>query len=160
MSYTISRANQENLLAFVARETETYGWKADAVAFSVAPKGADGTVKPVMAAGVFENFTGPGRAADFSFAMVPGHRMNRGIIEAFLNLAFNPRALNLDQLWMQAAADNLISQRALLAIGAHFQFRKQAGASNGSDAIVFLMKRPGASAPAARASTTDDRDED
>lgn len=159
MSYQISRSNQKALLDFVARETETYGWKADAVAWSVAPKTAEG-VGPVMAAGVFENFSGPGRAADFSFAMIPGYRMNRGIIEAFLNLAFNPRALNLDRLWMQAAADNLISQRALLAIGAQFQFRKQAGAGNGSDAIVFLMTRPGAAAPPAKAPTTDQRDED
>lgn len=159
MSYQISRTNQTALLDFVARETETFGWKPDAVAWSVAPKTAEG-VGPIMAAGVFENFTGPGRAADFSFAMVPGYRTNRGVIEAFLNLAFNPRALALDRVWMQAAADNLISQRAMLAIGAQFQFRKQAGAGNGSDAIVFLMTSPGASTPAAKAPTTEERDED
>lgn len=159
MSYQISRANQKALLDFVARETETFGWKPDAVAWSVAQKTPAG-VGPIMAAGVFENFTGPGRAADFSFAMVPGYRMNRGIIEAFLNLAFNPRALALERLWMQAEADNLISQRAMLAIGAQFQFRKQAGAGNGSDAIVFLMTGPGASTPAAKAPTTEERDED
>lgn len=160
MSYQISRANQQALLDFVARETETFGWKPDAVSFSVAPKTTD-EVKPIIAAGVFEDFTGPGRSATFSFAMVPGHRMNRGVIEAFLNLAFHPRGLDLDRLWMQTTAENLISQRAMLAIGAQFQFRKQAGAGNGSDAIVFLMTRPqGAATPAAKASTVEHADED
>jgi len=160
MSYQITRSNQEDLLAFVATETQTFGWKADAVAFAVRRKDDAGIPGPVLAAGVFENFTGPGRAADFSFAMTPGHRMTYGLIEAFTNLAFHPRALNLDRLWMMAADENLISQRAMLAIGARFQFRKQAGASNGSDGIVFLMKRVSAEPPAARASRTEEPDED
>lgn len=161
MSYQMTRANQIELLAFVAESTKTYGWKADAVAWAVAEKTADGTPGPALAIGVFENFTGPGRAADFSFAMANGHRMNRGIIEAFLLVAFHPAMLNLDHLWMMAAEENLISQRAMLAIGARFQYRKPSGAGDGSDAIVFLMKRPqGADKPAARASRTEEPDED
>lgn len=160
MSYQITRSDQQELLEFVARETASYGWKADAVAFAVRRKDKDGVPGPILAAGVFEDFTGPGRAAEFSFAMSPGFRMSYGVIEAFTNVAFHPRALNLDRLWMTASDENLIAQRAMLAIGARFQFRKQAGASNGSDGIVFLLKRISAELPAARASRTEEPDED
>jgi hypothetical protein len=148
MSYTISQKNQKNLLTRVSVETGTLGWKSDAVAFSVARSTAP---EDLLAIGVFENFAG--KEADFSFAMLTGHRMNVGIIRAYVNVAFHPRALDLDRLWMMATDENLISQRSMLAIGATFQFRKRGSAANGSDAIVMLMTRPTAFEPAARAST-------
>lgn len=152
MSYTFSRADQPGLLSLLATETLTSGWKRDAVAYGLARRGADGTAGPTEAIGCFENFCG--NEADFSFAMMPPNRINRGIIDAFMNLAFHHRGMNLDRLWMQASDENTLSQRLILSIGARFQFRKASSASDGSDAIVFLLTRPEpANTPAARAST-------
>lgn len=151
MSYKLTRENQPFLLSFVQDETNTEGWRSDAVAYAATTgPGADG--RPVLvAAGVWENFTR--READFSFAMAPGRRVTHGIIDSFVLLSFHPRAFNLDRVWLQTSEHNIIAQRAILAIGASFQFRKRAGHADGSDAIVFLMERPAASPPAAKATT-------
>lgn len=159
MSYEVSRLDQESLLRFVADETKTFGWSPDAVAFSVAPKDANGGAGAVIAVGVFEDFTAPGRMAEFSFAMIPEHRMNRGIIEAFAFIAFHPRILNLDILWAKCRIDNPVSQRALLAIGAEFQYRKPSSAADGSDVVVMRMTRNPSAWPAARASDATNREE-
>lgn len=159
MSYEVSRLHQERLLTFVAAETKTMGWCPDAIAFSVAPKDAAGVPGDIVAVGVFENFTAPGRMAEFSFAMVPGRRMNKGLIEAFAFIAFHPRILNLDILWAHCRLDNPVSQRSLLAIGAEFQYRKPAGAADGSDVVVMRMTRNPSAWPAAGASDATDRDE-
>ena len=157
MSYKLTRENEPFLLRHVEDVTRTAGWKADAVAYGAIQKTAPGFGAPLVAAGVYENFAG--READFSFAMFPGYQINRGIIEAFKALSFHPMGLNLDRLWMMASDENTLSQRLILHIGARFQFRKRAGASDGSDAIVFLLERKPLHTPAAKAST-DQQDED
>jgi len=159
MSYQVSRLNQERLLAFVAAETKTFGWSPDAVAFSVAPKDGAGVPGPIVAVGVFEDFTAPGRMAEFSFAMIPGHRMTRGIIETFSFIAFHPRILNLDILWARCRIDNPVSQRSMLAIGAEFVYRKPASAADGSDVVVMRITRNPGAWPAAKASDATDREE-
>lgn len=156
MSYRLVRDHQKFLLAHVQDETGTAGWKSDAVAYGAIDKNAPEGRDPLAAAGVYENFAGG--EAEFSFAMLPGHRINRRIIEAYMGLSFHMMGLNLQRLWMMASDNNVLSQRLILTIGARFQFRKRAGAADGSDAIVFLLERP-PSAPAAKAST-DQPDED
>lgn len=154
MSYKLSRQDQENLLHLAAAATDTLGWKTDAVAFAVSREGED----EIKAIGVFEDFTAS-REATFSFALMrPGFGMTRGLIDALLKLAFHPRALNLDRLWMQAAADNVASQVAMIKLGAGFEYRKRgairgkaSGADIVRDAIVFSLVSPKLTAPAARA---------
>ena len=154
MAYPISRQDQENLLNLAAAATETVGWKTDAVAFAVML----GEAPEIKAIGVFEDFTAA-REATFSFALMrPGFGMTRGLIDALLKLAFHPRALNLDRLWMQAAADNVASQVAMIKLGAGFEYRKRgairgnaSGADIARDAIVFSLVSPKLTAPAARA---------
>ena len=154
MPYKLSRQDQENLLHLAAVATNTLGWKTDAVAFAVSLEGEE----EIKAIGVFEDFTAA-REATFSFALMrPGFGMTRGLIDALLKLAFHPRALNLDRLWMQAAADNVASQVAMIKLGAGFEYRKRgairgnaSGADIARDAIVFSLVSPKLTAPAARA---------
>ena len=158
MPYKLSRQDQENLLHLAAVATNTLGWKTDAVAFAVSLEGEE----EIKAIGVFEDFSAS-REATFSFALMrPGFGMTRGLIDALLKLAFHHRALNLDRLWMQAAADNTASQVAMVKLGAGFEYRKRGalrckvdGESIAKDAIVFSLVNPAFTAPAARAPKDD-----
>lgn len=154
MIYELSRQDQDKLLRLAAEATSTMGWKTDAVAFSIHAKDED----VIKAIGVYEDFT-MSREATFSFALMnAGRGMTRGLIDAFVNLSFHHRALDLHRLWMQAAADNIASQTAMLKLGAGFEYRRRggimrevAGAIIPVDAIMFSLVNPKFAAPAARA---------
>ncbi len=160
MPYKISRQDQEDLLGLAASATETSGWKVDAVAFSISVEGDE----EIKAIAVFEDFTAS-REATFSFAMMrPGIGMTKGLIDAALKLAFHPRALNLDRVWIQTAADNIPALVAVTKLGAQFEYRKRgatrrkvAGVDILKDGIFFSMVNPKFIAPAARASDEDER---
>lgn len=155
MPYKISRQDQADLLALAAAATETAGWKNDAVAFAIRLDDEP----EIKAIGVFEDFAG--REATFSFAMMrPGHGMTRGLIDALLKLAFHQRALRLDRVWIQTAADNTPAMLAVIKLGAGIEYRKRGairrnmdGVTIVKDAIVFSMVSPSLTTPAARAPT-------
>lgn len=159
MPHRISQQDQSNLLQLAAAATETSGWKADAVAFSLSDFREDAEIKAIA---VFEDFTAS-REATFSFAMMrPGLGVVRGVVDDVLKLAFHHRALNLDRVWIQTAADNIPALTALVKLGAAFEYRKRggirrkvAGADIVKDAIVFSMVNPKFTAPAARAPDVD-----
>lgn len=133
MPYTITKANQNDLLEAALTLTGSKGWFADAVAFAAKPSP---DAEPVAIA-VFQNFAGGG--ADVHFATI-GTRLHKNLLEAFLTLAFAPRMLGIKRLFSHVAASNIPGQRASLGVGFQFEYRKRGSAAGGEDAIVFMLE--------------------
>jgi RimJ/RimL family protein N-acetyltransferase len=138
-----TQSNQAEMLAAASAATESLGWSKDARAFgAIRDDGA------LVAVAVFENFTG--KTADLHFAMLNGSKMGAETVSAIVQIAFHPRALDLDRLWTVTSEDNRAAQVAALKVGFQFEYRKRAGLWHGKDAIVFSMGRAGAPLAAAK----------
>lgn len=132
MPLSLTKINQEKLLADALELTQSEGWKSDAVAFAARREGAD-TESAIF---VFQEFAGG--EAEMHFATIRGH-ITRDLIEAWKYLAFHPRLLGLRKLWIPIAASNKAAQRAALGAGFDFEYRKRGGAAGGEDAIVLSL---------------------
>lgn len=138
-----TQRDQENLLATAAEHTQSDGWAPDARAFGAMRD--DGSMAAVA---VFQNFAG--HDADLHFCMIDGARMGAEVVAAIVTMAFHPRALNRERLWVQIAADNKPAQVAALKVGFEFEYRKRAGFRGLKDAIVLSMRHSGPSQAAAK----------
>lgn len=132
MPVHLSKADQEALLATAAEVTASAGFHADAVAFGARRDKEQG----LCAVGVFQSFAGG--EAEWHFGMLSG-RVSRDVMRSFLTLAFHPRFLGLRRVFAPIPESNVVAQRAALAVGFKFEFRKRGGAAGGEDAIVFSM---------------------
>lgn len=146
MPLHLSKANQPDLLAAALSLTQSEGWHADAVAFAARRDPA----RPPCAIGVFQCFAG--KEAEWHCAMAEG-RVTRDVMTAFLSIAFHPRFLDLKRVFAPVAASNIAAQRAALASGFQFEFRKRGGAAGGEDAIVFSIAPPSGGLATARPQT-------
>ena len=132
MPYSLTKANQDQLLEAALAVTGSRGWFKDAVAFG-AKRHDDSDIR---AAGVFQNFAGG--AADLHLGMI-GHRMTRDLIEAYLTVSFHPKMLGLSQLFVHISVNNPTAQRAAIAVGFQFEYRRRAAMPDGEDAVVLSL---------------------
>ena len=132
MPLQISKANQKDLLDIAAEATASEGFMRDAVAFAA----RFDTEEDLRAVAVFQNFSG--QDAEAHFAVLRG-RISRKMMETFLTLSFHPRMLGLRRIFAPIPESNVSAQRAALAAGFKFEYRKRAFTEGGEDAIVFSI---------------------
>jgi hypothetical protein len=152
MPLVISQKNQEDLLIKAAAATRSIGWDQDAKAFGLMVH-KDGAVSMVA---VFQRFTKPSEA-DLHLAKIEDGSMTRGEIEAVVMIAFHPMGLGLQKLWVSISDTNRPAQRAALAVGFDFEYRKRGGFLGQEDAIVMSMSRPDAGLASAKPHTLNNR---
>jgi RimJ/RimL family protein N-acetyltransferase len=131
------RQDQPAILQIAAQATGSTGWGPDAHGILAVPV----EDSPPVAVGVFERFTG--RDADFHFAMLHSARFSRDIMQAFVMIAFHPRAMALERVWGIIPTWNLGAQAMALRLGFQFEHRKRAGLIGGGDAIVLSLTPQG-----------------
>lgn len=132
MPYNMTKKDQDGMKEKLLELTSSTGWHKDAIAFGAKSIGSE----DLSAIGLFQNFAG-GRG-EFHFA-TSNSGMTKGIIEAFLWVAFHPKMLGLKSVHAQIDASNDRAQRAALSVGFRFEYLKPKGGANGTDIVAMTL---------------------
>lgn len=140
MTKTVFRTtDQKSHLAAALAMTHSEGFMEDAIAIAAYRPGGEGDAEELAAVAVFECIRG--RRADLHFGMPRPMGLSVDLIQAVVGIAFHPKHLNLDRLFMRVPEANTHALVALIKIGCSFEYRERASLARGQDAIVLSLDR-------------------
>jgi len=133
MPYSLTRANQDQLLAAALALTKSVRWAEDAIAFAAYLNDE----KEARAIGVFQNFAAG--TAEIHFSMI-GRPLTKKLLEAYMYVAFHRNGLRLNHLFATIDAANIRAQRAALGVGFQLEYRNRGTGPDGEDMVILSLK--------------------
>lgn len=140
MTKTVFRTNdQKSHLAAALQMTSSEGFMEDAIAIAAYRPGGEGDAEELAAIAVFECIRG--NRADLHFGMPKPMGLSMELIHAVVGIAFHPKHLNLERLFMRVPDGRTHALVALIKIGCSFEYRERSSLAGGQDAIVLSLDR-------------------